>query len=36
MVRVGNNIYEWCQTGEWLLCGRVKIGIDGEYIIWFA
>lgn len=36
MIRIGNKIYEWCVTGEWLWCGRIRQGIDGEFIEWFA
>ena len=36
MIRQGNSIYKWCETGDWLLCGKVKQGIDGEFIEWFA
>lgn len=32
MIRIGNNIYKWCETNDWLLCGSVNIGIDGEFI----
>ena len=35
-VRIGDNIFYLCETGEWLHCGRVSVGIDGEYIVWFA
>lgn len=36
MIRQGNNIYKWCEPGNWLLCGKVKQGIDSEFIEWFA
>ena len=26
MIRQGNNIYKWCETGDWLLCGKVIQG----------
>jgi hypothetical protein len=35
-VRIGDTIFYLCETGEWLQCGRVKVGIDGEYVEWFA
>lgn len=34
IIRIGSNIYKWCETGEWLLCGNVKQGVDGEFIQW--
>lgn len=34
MIRVGNKIYWFAETNEWIQCGRVKMGIDGEYIEW--
>jgi len=36
MIRQENIIYKWCETGEWLRCGKVKQGTDGEYIEWFS
>jgi len=36
MYRIGNYIYNWCPTGEYLCCGKVRMGIDGEYIEWYA
>ena len=35
MIRIENKIYQYDETGEWLLCGEVVMGIDGEYIEWF-
>lgn len=35
-VRIGDSILCPCGAGEWLECGRVMLGIDGEYIVWFA
>jgi len=34
MIREGNYIYNWCETGEWIVCGKVKVGLDGDYIQW--
>jgi hypothetical protein len=36
MIRIKHEIYKLCETGEWLLCGKVVLGIDGEFIEWFA
>jgi len=35
MIRQGNFIYKWCETGDFIQCGKVKQGIDGEFIVWF-
>ena len=35
MIQIGNSIYKWCEIGEFLLCGEIKQGIDGEFIQWF-
>lgn len=35
MIRDNNNIYKWCETGDWILCGKIKQSVDGEYIVWF-
>lgn len=35
MVRLEDKIYKWCETGEWLLCGKVFESIDGEFIKWY-
>ena len=34
MIRIRNKIYWWAETNEWVCCGRVHIGADGEYIEW--
>jgi len=36
MYRIGNHMYKWCITGEYLCCGKVYMGIDGEYIKWYV
>lgn len=35
-MRIGNSIWELCETGGFIKVGIVKMGIDGEYVIWFA
>lgn len=35
MIRKGNFIYKLSETGDWLMCGKIKEGIDGYYIHWF-
>lgn len=35
MIRIGNYIYNE-GIGGWIVCGKVKMGIDGEYIEWYA
>ena len=35
MIRIGNYIYKWCETGQYLCCGKVCQGIDGEFIQYF-
>lgn len=35
MIRLLNNIYRLDETGEWILSGKVKQGIDGEFIEYF-
>ena len=32
---VGNKVYKWCETGDWLLAGKIIHGIDGDYIEWY-
>lgn len=34
MMIVDDNVYKWCETGDWLLCGIIKQGIDGKFIEW--
>lgn len=34
MIQIGENIYKWCETGDLILCGKVKKGIDGYFIQW--
>ena len=34
MIREGNRIYEYSVTGDWLLVGIVRRGIDGDFIEW--
>ena len=36
MIRQGNYIYKWCETGDWLLCGIIQSGIDGKFINWLV
>lgn len=36
MIQINNKIYNWCETGDWILCGIVKKSIDGFYIEWLA
>lgn len=33
-IRIGNEIYRMCEIGDFLLCGKVYLGIDGEFIKW--
>lgn len=35
MIRQGNYIYFYCETGDWIRCGKIINGIDGEYIEWY-
>jgi len=35
MIQIGNKIYNLCETGDWLICGKIKSGIDGFYIQWY-
>lgn len=35
MYRIGDYLYKLCPTGHYLCCGKVIIGIDGEYIQWY-
>jgi len=32
---IGNDVYKYCETGEWLLSGKLVNGIDGTYIKWY-
>jgi hypothetical protein len=34
--RIGNYIYEFGETCEWIRIGVVKMSIDGEYIKYFV
>ncbi len=36
-IRIGNYIYNRiCEySNEWIKCGKVVVGIDGEYIEWY-
>lgn len=38
MIRIGNYIYtpESNYSMSWIVCGEVIMGIDGEYIQWYA
>lgn len=36
MIRRGNDIYMYCETGEWLLCGKIIRGADGDFIRYFV
>lgn len=36
MIRIGKHLYNWCMTGDLIICGEIRQGIDGEYIIWYA
>jgi len=36
MVRIQNILYEYAETGEWLPVGEYVMGMDGEYIQWYA
>ena len=31
---IGNDVYKWCVTGEWLLSGKLVDSSDGYYIEW--
>ena len=33
---IGNDVYKWCETGDWLLSGKIVNGVDGVYIEWYA
>jgi len=35
MYRIENYIYKLAPTGDLLCCGKVVVGIDGEYIKWY-
>jgi hypothetical protein len=35
MIKKGKYIYKYCETGDWLKCGEIKLGIDSYYIQWF-
>lgn len=32
---IRDDVYKKALTGEWLLCGKIRNGIDGHYIEWF-
>lgn len=32
---IENSVYKYCETGEWILVGKVVKGIDAYYIEWF-
>ncbi len=32
---IGDKVYKWCVTGDWLLAGRVVRGLDCYYIEWY-
>jgi len=34
MIQIENKIYCLCETGDWLLCGIIKNGIDCNFIEW--
>ncbi len=36
MIRIGNNIYWFSEACEWIVCGIVKNGPDGEFIQWYS
>jgi hypothetical protein len=35
MVIIDNYVYSFCETGGFILCGKISYGIDGEFIEWF-
>lgn len=34
MIRVNDKMFLICETGDWLFCGIVHMGVDGEYVEW--
>ena len=35
MKRIGNYIYRFSETSEWVCCGKIIMGVDGEFIQYF-
>ncbi len=35
MIRIGKYIYDWCETGDWIICGEVVNGRDCDFIKWY-
>lgn len=35
MIRINEYIYNLCETGDLIKCGKVIMGVDGEFIEWY-